>query len=165
MDIETLQIKRITANYDKHKTYVPKHGEFVLVDTPKEKNKKMLLVGDGVRTVDELYIYHNSSSADYVIPNMSTINELSSEVSGLKPADGLTQPITDGYGDNGKDAQRTKTASLNHTHQLTRVVAEKVLGITEDPTIGFACRRIRMGTLDPLTNDVGGKLGDIYIKY
>ena len=31
MDIETLQIKRVTGNWDEHKTYVPADGEPVWI--------------------------------------------------------------------------------------------------------------------------------------
>ena len=150
MEIESLQIKRVIANWNTHQTYSPLKGEYVLIDLGDNKAgnpPKTLVLGTGNKedTLSKLI-----ASKECVVP---FIVDVDNKISALNPTTDPT-PIgeTSDLGDEGH------FAFANHKHKLEKSTLDNVLG--NDEMFGY--HRIAIGTEVP-DNSVG-KNGDIFIK-
>jgi hypothetical protein len=174
MNIETLQIKRVTGKWNDtaeykdlegnivygHKNYVPKDGELVYINVT---NVHMLVLGNGVDSLESL-----ANKNGHCIPFQSDIKTGLDGFHGtLKPDDTIdTTPITS---DDNNIGSGDRFAYSDHTHKLEKPTSESILGVNTNITTEFNCRRIKAGTLDPLNpsdaSKIGGNVGDIYIRY
>jgi hypothetical protein len=138
MNIESLQLKRITGNWSTHKSVIPKDGEMILVSL---SDKLLTVMGTSVDT---------STSPVIVMGNNKDSVEklLTGECPRVFLSTGLIQEIIKKVAtDNGYDQSPTKS-DLETTLQVNQ------------NNSNFNCRRIKIGTNEPS----GGSLGDIYIK-
>ena len=159
MEIETLQIKRVTGNWDKYKTIKPLKGEYVLVDTTiNGKITKTLVLGTSTDGKDGYTLETLITKADCIIPFKSDNSEdIIANINNLQPISN-TNNISATSNDKGAG---TQFAYSDHTHKLEKSTAEEILN-TNTNISEFNCRRIKAGT-GGLPTDA--KVGDIYIKY
>ena len=163
MEIETLQIKRVTGSWNTHKTYKPSRGEYVLIDLEgtNPNPPKTLVLGTGVDgdTLETL-ITKNSC----IIPFKYDVVVIDEKINALTPSG--TPSDIDGRSSLGSG---TKFAYSNHKHGLSKSTVESVLNTNGDILESFNCRKIKCGTLDPMKSTnaatIGGSVGDIYIRY
>lgn len=176
MESDVLQIKRVTANWDTHKTYIPSKGEYVLINVDKQfsfgtppydyetstftmnsKDKPFFIVGDGSHTIEELTQNNNNLSfcavSDilnhiYSFIEQHSTNDTPQVVSTVKDA---------------KSGSSTQFAKADHIHGIQRGIIETTLGVS-DSIDTFHCRRIMTGNKD-VTEITNAQVGDIYIKY
>jgi hypothetical protein len=155
MEIETLQIKRVTGNWDNHKGYKPLLGEYVLVDI--QGKTKTLIMGNGSDTLESIF-----ENAECVIPFKNYVDEtkttLDGKITNLKPASSST-PL-DITKDSSSMGNAPTFAPSDHTHTITKETITDVLANGE-----FIYRGIQIGTLDPTESNITGEKGDIYIRY
>ena len=175
METITLQIKRVTKNWDKNKSYKPKPGEIVLIalednegfdiykttlDNGIERSIKggthtrpLLIVGDKEHNLDGLIL----TSKYYV--DCYNIKDISKKVVATH-IESSSQPSN--ISSESSIGSLTTFARADHQHKLERTEAETILGTNNDIT-QFNCRRIKAGTSIP--SDTDGDIGDIFILY
>lgn len=163
MNIESLQIKRVTGNWNTHKNYKPASGELVLINVNNEftvasgmlkintKSNPIIVVGDGATTLSGLM--GNTSTRMYLSSDSVKDLALALVDTETTPKDILSGALV---------GTNFKASPSDHTHGVKREVLERVLGTNADIT-SFSCRKIKMGTKMPDSNE--GSVGDIYIKY
>lgn len=183
MNIETLQIKRVTGNWDKHKTYVPKKGEPVFIDSnvislyiqsptiPETLCIPVLVFGDGIRTLEAIveakeYFIDKKSVDDLISDNIANRTYLHQNEESFRP------PWVNG--EKGNAGISEYFANFDHTHYLPKSAIDKALSMESPETNSeegkkallalndFKCRRVRAGTDNPPPKAL---TGDIYIKY
>ena len=154
MEIESLQIKRVVANWDTHKNnYIPKNGEYVLIDV--EGSPRVVVLGDGKTTLGGLV----ASSSNVMPSKGDVIGVVTNSIESLNPTTSdTTTNVETVYPSNGVSK---KFARSDHKHGITRQTIESILGTNMDVEGNFNCRKIKIGTGTPN----GGSVGDIYIKY
>lgn len=172
MNIDTLQLKRVTGNWEKHKSTVPAQGEAVLLNMDEEvtfgrdisgtgewvtntKFYPILVIGDGNTTLENL-LHPLSSKMFLSNAHMRTIiaSMTGHDVEPQKIEEKATNP----------EGKMTFAARADHSHILEKSAAEGILKTNEELS-QFNCRRISAGTNDPVKGNVGGSVGDIYIQY
>ena len=163
MNIETLQIKRVTGNWDTHKTYKPLKGEYVLVDIPNSDIPKTLVLGNSTNGVDGDTLDELLSKPDCVIPLKNYVDAtkttLENKITTLKPTSSSTENITSNSASMG---EATTFAPSDHTHKITKETVTTVLNADAND---FNYHGIRIGTYDPTEGGITGNAGDIYIRY
>lgn len=154
MDIESLQIKRITGNWNTHKTIKPKKGELIFIEKGViTNNPGYIVIGNGINTVEELV---NDSSRVVLFKE-----EISDYITNLYPS---TSP-NDNPGNisnrfNLGDSEHF--ARANHSHMITGELINSV--VQSSSTLdNIVLRKVYAGTTDPSPDK--GSVGDIYIKY
>lgn len=148
---KTLQLKRITGNYDNHKNDVLADGEPIIIETNVEEfdyNPPFIVVGDGRSTITSLV-----GSGKVFLP-LGSIEEIVVNIvhSGSNGADSTPEGITSEASQAGSS---TQYARADHKHNISK---ETIIN-----SLGDTYRNITAGVSDPNPND--GKIGDIYIKY
>lgn len=162
MEIETLQIKRVTGNWGTHKTYEPLKGEYVLIDLggTNPTKPKTLVLGTGIEgdTLDKLL-----SKPECVIPFKNYVDgvktTLEGQITNLKPESGSPESITS---DSSSMGDADTFAPSNHKHQITKDTVTSVLNAGAND---FNYHGIRIGKDDPTESGITGNAGDIYIRY
>lgn len=164
MSLDSLQFKRLTGNWNNYKNTVLGSGEPLLVTesvtnftvTNKYCTPPFFVLGDGKSTLEKLV-----SDGNFYV-NKNTITTLIDDISPLgSTQDSVGIVVEDPDQHCGGTSKRF--ARYDHTHSLSKYVAEQTLGCNER-TDYYSCRRIKAGTTDPLTSNVPGEIGDIYIK-
>lgn len=154
MEIETLQIKRVTGNWDNHKGYKPLLGEYVLVDI--QGKTKTLIMGNGSDTLESIF-----ENAECVIPFKNYVDDvqedLEIQINRLKPTTTSTENITSNSASMGT---ASTFAPSNHKHKITKKTVTDVLANN-----GFEYHGIKFGKDDPTKSNITGSNGDIYIRY
>ena len=149
-DFESLQIKRIPANYADYEGEILESGEPLLINVKVGNiNPPIFLIGDGKNTIRELM------SAKKIFLNLND----SKIPSPANSDDQLTKYVSGSNYTGDSD----KYARADHVHSITANTIENVIG-TNSSTGEFHCRRIRIGTANVETVH-NAQLGDIYIKY
>ena len=157
MEIETLQIKRVTGNWDEHKSIKPLKGEYILVDLADNSRPKTLVLGTSTDGVNGHSLEDLILNDEHIIPFKSDITKLTNTLSGLNPTEN-TQNISSESNDKGNG---TSFAYSNHIHKIEKKTITDVL---KDDN-GFEYHGIKIGTDDPNDINLPGNIGDIYIRY
>lgn len=146
---KTLQLKRITNNYDTHKSEKLANGEPLIIETPIENNSltpPFIVIGDGDSTIAELV----GDGKVFV-----ALNSLEDFTKTLIQSNAATDNPLE-VGSSSSVGTSSKYAKGDHIHSISKETIVSVLG--EDST-----RKITAGIADPIDTD--GDVGDIYIKY
>ena len=186
MGLDSLQIKRITNNYEIHKSKVLDNGEPILIeDTVIEELGlgvvPMFVVGDGNSTISKLIedhkIFINLNQVENVTEALiDTKIESKTYTAELEDEDAIQPSWISGK--RGYAGKSQIYSNWDHTHYLPREAIDDSLALNgrddakNDSQIAtllslgsFKCRRICAGTQDPNTYNSKAILGDIYIKY
>ena len=166
-----LQLKRVTANWEAHKTYKPEDGEPVFIEVDNSfsiggnqystKQHPILVIGSDNSTLENLISNMDSNSNGVYLPFSLIKSWVGENLSALSPSTNVTPGnvgVTSSLGNS------TSFAKADHTHKIEKSTIESVLGVNSD-TSEFRCRRIRIGSDDPNVQNVQGETGDIYIIY
>lgn len=194
MNIETLQIKRVTGNWDSgvayvvngvtvygHKHYVPEKGELVMVCV----GNYSFRITDA-NSKDEAVDFNATESPFIIVGDgLNSLEYLSMSVAGVggthlfipaRSLNALTGTNISHYIDSIRadsvPSQVDSASSRGDSSKLAR--ADHTHGISKDtiinaikPTDGYGkgYHNIQIGTSDPNTANVKGNKGDIYIRY
>ena len=184
MNIDTIQCKRITSNWDEKKGYKPDTGELVYICTGGIFNgDAFIVIGMSNMTVEELYnagfYFESHNIVESLLEQQQTkINEGISiaqqecndytdskvlhAVSAMNPGNTVPKPVTSGSASPGSDSN--KFSRVDHQHNINQEQAQNALGCNQ-PTNEWHCRRIMMKyNTAPTAND-NGQQGDIWIVY
>lgn len=176
MELETLQIKRVTGNWDKHKTYIPVSGELILIAL---KDSTGLSAGPtAFSTVDKYILKFGTENNPITVSGTDeglTLQQLVEKNNFYVDCGSVTSMITESImnqlGDteplpfisqDSSHGSSYRIARADHTHGLGKVTVESILGVNND-TSDAHCRKISAGTSTPSPSQ--GSIGDIYIKY
>lgn len=146
-----LQLKRITANYDLHKTTILANGEPIIIETNVDNSTlttPFIVVGDGINTIETL-IRDNK-----VFIGLANINSVANNL--IENGGHASDIVPNDIGDNASVGTSTKYARADHTHTISKDIIVNTLG--QD-----SARSITSGTTEP--SPTMGEVGDIYIKY
>ena len=165
MEIESLQVKRVKDNWDKHKTYIPKDGEVVFVDygvDTKTPFTEFFILGDGENTLEWLLsqedrVYYSAENIRQLISSAKESVKESIPYVSDSPSNTI---LPYSYGDNTTIGRSLNYARADHTHLLSQGVVESILDVYSDINKP-KCRRVSAGTTLPAT----ASKGDIFIKY
>lgn len=171
MNIEKLQIKRITSDWGIKQVYKPALGEFVLINVD---NNFTIAILDGVNTIVNskttpfFVVGNGTDNVSTLIQNgkniyLSHTAEMGfiGQLIATNSQDDAPAAVTS---DNGAVGSSTKLARADHSHNLTKDTVVSLLSADTDiSTLGY--RKIMMGTEDPNDAGVTGSIGDIYIRY
>lgn len=154
MDIESLQIKRITGNWIKHKTIKPEKGEMVFIEKDVIPDRPgYIVMGNGINTIEELV---NDSSRVVLFKE-----EISTYITNLYPR----ISIQDNPGNISNEVSLGDSehfARANHSHKIDKDTINNI--VQSSPTLSDIClRRVYAGDTDPSPDK--GSVGDLYIKY
>ena len=155
MNIESLQIKRITGNWDTHKDIIPKDGEMVFIELGViPGGPRCIVIGDGINTVGNL-VFNVSSRVFLSKQDVSTyINNLYPSPSTQDNPGNISNEVSRG------DSEHF--ARANHSHKIDKDTINSI--VQSSPTLSDIClRKIYAGDTDPSPDT--GSVGDIYIKY
>ena len=152
MDIETLQIKRVTGNWNTHKDTPTVAGEPIyiaggLIDG---YNYPILIIGEDDKTIDDIV------TAGKVFIEKNTVNTLIEN--GI--SESLSTANPNAIDTDDAVGSSDKVARADHTHKITKDTVTTVLKDTND----FAYHGIKFSKSAP-TNDTPGNIGDIIIVY
>lgn len=192
--MSTLQIKRITGNWDTNKTYKPAPGE--IVEIALEDTTEGVEVSDGFLSTTRLYqwclgtdsrpitvigttgdttVLDLVTEGIFYIPAGCCVGISDYSIHKSVPTDGdlprdITYTTTDIKGNDNKDT--IKFALADHTHNLEKTMIYKIMKIPHSTNQGadgadlsaLACRRISMSYNKPSKNSEYAQVGDIHIK-
>ena len=155
MNIETLQIKRVTGHWDDHKGYIPPKGEYVLIDI--EGHPKTLVLGESTTTESGTTLEQLLTKDSCIIPFKSNIaGIIDMKLDEVRP-DNNTNNISADSSDRGSSR---KFAYSDHTHKIEKDTITSVLKDTND----FGYHGIKVSTRVP-DETTPGNVGDILIVY
>jgi hypothetical protein len=154
MDIESLQIKRITGNWNTHKTIKPKKGEMIFIEKGVITNKPgYIVLGNDTNTVEELV---NDSSRVVLFKE-----EISTYITNLYPnTSPYDHPGNISNGVNLGDSEHF--ARANHSHKIDNDTINNI--VQSSSTLSSIVLRKVYAGIDVPSPDKGS-VGDIYIKY
>ena len=161
MDIETLQIKRVTGNWDKHKNTPTVAGEPILINSGvvPDIDYPIFVLGDGT-TLETIVNSGNVFVGKNIVDSLIATNN-DNKVAKTNPSD---------VGTTADRGQLETFAREDHTHTITRDTIKGILngkvevnGEMKGRT--FIYRTIKVGTGDPNVVATEGEFGEIYIKY
>ena len=156
MNIESLQIKRITGNWDTHKDIIPKDGEMVFIEEGViPDGPRCIVIGDDIHTVESL-VFDVSSRSFLSRQDVSIyINNLYPTSTSNKDRPGNINAYSN-LGDSWHFAR------ANHSHQISSAAINNIVK-SSSVLSDIGLRKIYAGTTEPSLNK--GSVGDIYIKY
>jgi hypothetical protein len=156
MDIESLQIKRITGNWDTHKTRLkPEDGEMIFIEKGviTTDSPGYIVIGNGTKTVEELV---NDSSRVVLFKE-----EVSTYITNLYP-NTSTQDNPGNISNNVSLGDSKHFARANHSHKIDNRTINDI--VQSSSTLDdIVLRKVYAGTDIPSPDK--GSVGDIYIKY
>lgn len=164
MDIESLQIKRITGNWGTNQNYTPKMGELVMIAVNERiqfkvtnayfpsinaKTHPFFIMGDGEHTIGELL---ESDDNKAYLPYHKLAEYLRT----------LSDTTPENIEKNASSGISDELSRADHTHKITKDTINDVVG-SSTTLSEITLRKIYAGTDEPSPDD--GSVGDIYIKY
>ena len=174
MNIETLQIKRVTGNWDTHKSYAPEPGEPVLIALTDSKGFNVVVntMDNGVTLIEAggtlnnpLLVIGTSEAKDLqtLIDQRQfyvDIGTIGSMIRGsIAECVETTSPPRD-ISNVSAIGELNTLSRADHTHKITKDTVTTVLKDTND----FAYHGIKFSKNAP-TKDTPGNIGDIIIVY
>lgn len=158
MDIESLQIKRITGSWGTHKGKIPEDGEMVFIEKGVITDKPgytyaYIVIGNDTNTIDELV----SDSSRVVLFK----EEISASINSLYP-NNTNQDKPANISDTSSLGDSNHFAKANHSHKIDNNTINSV--VKSSSTLSdIGLRKVYAGTDIPSPDK--GSVGDIYIKY
>lgn len=178
MNIDTLQIKRVTSNWDTHKSYRPEPGEMVLIaleDVDTIGADRTITFGDVDVNITSkefggklfpIFVFGNKNRDTLEALAKSPqrfIEEGSLQVRILETLEAYRSGINPNNVDTTYGVGDSKAfARADHTHGINKKTITDVL---KDGN--FEYHGIQIGTADPTDelSGIKGSIGDIYIRY
>jgi len=146
--LDTIQLKKITTDYNSKSKYVPAQSEPIYIDGAVEVGP-CIVVGDGITSVEGLIVNGKAFQVSADVSEAIT-NSVQNVTSQSNFGYSVVTPQEDEVSGDLEDPE--KLAKIGHSHTLSYDTLKK-LGV----------RKIHSGTEEP-TDDFG-EVGDIYIKY
>lgn len=154
MDIKTLQIKRVTGNWDTNKSTLTRQGEPILIDGGVAPNidYPIIITGKDNYTIEQII-----SDTDNVFISRAFVDNLIAKNNTDVAPSIDPSPI----GETTSKGTSSTFARADHNHKIEKSTITNVL---KDTTNGFEYHGIKASKNAP-TNNTPGNVGDIIIVY
>jgi hypothetical protein len=154
MDIQSLQLKRVTGNWEKNKTAPTQQGEPILIEKGviPEIDYPIIVLGKKDETIESVV-----NSDDRVFINRTFVNKCIETNNKNITSDSTPNAVAI----NESVGTSSSFSRSDHTHKID---GDTVKSVLKDATNGFEYHGIKVSTSPP-TSSTPGNIGDIIVVY